>query len=249
MRRKICLWVCLFFLGELLYGQTNIQDSLRTEMQRLVATESDSLRLACAAEITEWLKQLEFGAYSVDKAVKFLGYKPCSNAPVELFSWAVPLKKKTAYFHVFKFKEKRKEVVMNYLPGQSEETPPYLFYDLLAFESDKQPYFILLGWSETPKTRRKIVQIVAFGENGKPRFDCRRMRRGNSRSASLTFEYAKEAAMMLKHDRKGKRIIFDHLSPSEEKFADYPMFYGPDGDYGALELKKGEWIWREKINK
>lgn len=86
-----------------------------------------------------------------------------------------------------------------------------------------------------------------FAANGKVNFNRRLLRKGNRRTAFLVFEYGKEVNMMLKHDRKGKRIIFDHLSPAESRYADYFMFYGPDGEVNALELRKGEWWFTDKV--
>ncbi len=73
------------------------------------------------------------------------------------------------------------------------------------------------------------------------------MRRKNSRSASLSFEYALDGSMMLKQDKKGKRIIFDHLAPIDKKYEGYYMFYGPDASYDALLLKGEEWWYQENV--
>lgn len=75
------------------------------------------------------------------------------------------------------------------------------------------------------------------------------MRKGQSRSASLAFEYAKEGSMMLKQDKKGKRIIFDNLVPIDKKYEGFFMFYGPDGTNDALVLKKGEWLYMSNVKR
>ena len=53
--------------------------------------------------------------------------------------------------------------------------------------------------------------------------------------------------MMLKQDKKGKRIIFDRLAPSETKYDGYFMFYGPDGSYDALVCEGGIWKYKENV--
>jgi len=51
----------------------------------------------------------------------------------------------------------------------------------------------------------------------------------------------------LKQDKKGKRIIFDHLAPIDKKQEGVFMFYGADASYDALVLKGGEWWYKENV--
>lgn len=224
-------------------------DSVAVRLERIKTCENDSLRLLYADGIPELLKNTVFGSNQGVKPVKFLGYKHCVNADVELFSWTVPLSTGLAYYNWFRFKEGERVYVLRTLPGGKEEVPPYLFYDLLAFKSDGREYFVLLGWAQTATSNQKAVWIARFDNGGKINFKSCLMRKGKSRSASLTFEYAKEGSMMLKHDKKGKRIIFDHLVPIDKKYEGFFMFYGPDGDNDALILKKGEWLYQEGVKR
>lgn len=225
-------------------------DSVAMHLQKIKACPEDSLKIKYADRIVDFLAQTAFGTYPVSAPVKYLGYKQCSNAEVELFSWSIPLEQGLAYYNWFRFKGNGKTYYLRTLPGgEKESVPAYLFYDLLAFESNQREYFVLLGWAQTRKSNRKAIWIARFDRNGTVNFKSRLMRKGKSRSASLAFEYSREGGMMLKHDSKGKRIIFDHLAPIDPKYEGYFMFYGPDGSYDALELKKGEWWWEENIKK
>ena len=168
------------------------------------------------------------------------------NAEAELFSWSVPLAGGAAFYNYFRFENKKRDVLLKYVPGK-KGVPPYLFYDFWAFTSGKKEYFVLLGWGETPKTNRKAILIADFTSAGKVNFNHRLLRRGRSQSASMTFEYGRGMSMMLKQEKNGKRIIFDHLSPGDEKYEGAWMFYGPDGTLNAFELKKGIWYWKDKV--
>lgn len=67
--------------------------------------------------------------------MKYLGYKYDTKADVELFSWAIPLTGGLAFYNWFRFKDGKRVYLLRTLPGEETEMPPYLFYDLLAFES------------------------------------------------------------------------------------------------------------------
>ena len=225
-------------------------DSVAVRLERIKACADDSVKVVYADGIPALLEKTAFGSFRGAAAVKYLGYKYCTNADAELFSWAVPLAEGLAYYNWFRLKEGNRVYLLRTLPGrETAEVPPYLFYDLLAFESGKREYFVLLGWAQTPNSNRKAALIARFGTGGKVHFNFKLMRKGKSRSASLAFEYAKEGSMMLKHDKKGKRIIFDHLVPIDKKYEGFFMFYGPDGTNDALVLKKGEWLYMDNVKR
>lgn len=244
---RTTLLLALFLLaGHLCAQQQPALDSVAVYFEKIKTGESDSLKISYADTILKQLDAVGFNTYNSLLPIKYLGHKLCTNAEVELFSWSVPLQAGLAYYNLFRFKAGQR-YCLKYIPGEISDIPPYLFYDLLMFKSEKTDYFVLLGWGEAKKTNKKIVLVARFAEHGTVDFTPALLRKGASRSASLSFEYGKEVSMMLKHDKKGKRIIFDHLSPAEKRFEGAFMFYGPDATYNALLLKKGEWWLRENV--
>lgn len=231
-----------------LTGRAQI-DSVAVRLERIKACSEDSVKVAYAGEIPAMLEKTAFGSFRGAAPVKYLGYKCSADAGAELFSWAIPLTKGLAYYNWFRFKDGNRVYLLRTLPGEETEVPPYLFYDLLPFKSGGKEYFVLLGWAQTPNSNRKAVLIARFGTGDKVYFNSKLMRKGKSRSASLTFEYALDGSMMLKHDKKGKRIVFDHLVPFDKKYEGFFMFYGPDGTNDALLLKKGEWLYMDNVKR
>lgn len=244
MKFSIIWGLALWLGGQSVYAQT---DSVAIRLESIKNSSQDSVKLQYAEEIKEFLEKIPFGTYPENPPVRYLGYKKCTNAEAELYSWSVPLQKGLAYYNLFRFKDKRRDYFLRSLPGEESTYPPYLFYDFLAFEARDKMYFALLGWAQSRKTNQKGVFIARFKPNGTVDFNVPLLRRGNSRSAFLTFEYAKDGSMMLKHDKKGKRIIFDHLAPAEKKYEGYFMFYGADASYDALILKKEAWWYQENV--
>lgn len=238
MWRIVLLFISVMFVATVAWGQA---DSVAVRLQKIKSITDDSVKLVYADEIPAFLEQIAFGDYSLSAPVQFLGYKKCINEDTELFSWAIPLSRGQAFYNWFRFKEGNRTYLLKSVSGLKEGENSWLYYDLVGFENRKEQYFALLGWSRTRNTNRKIVQIARFEADGTISFNHPLMRRGNSRSASLSFEYARDGSMMLKPDKKGKRIIFDHLAPTEKKYEGYFMFYGADASYDALILKGGEW--------
>lgn len=243
--RMAGLLLCIVFFG---VGTVSGQvDSVATLLQRVKLAGDDSTRIAYADGIAARLEQIPFGEYAQLPAVQFLGYRKCVNADVELFSWAVPLEKGQMFYNWFRFKEGDKPYFVKSLSTADGEQTGWLYYDLVRFEKRKVTYFVLLGWNRTRNSNRKIVQVCRFMPDGSVGFDHKLLRRGNSRSASLSFEYSPDGSMMLKQDKKGKRIVFDHLAPTDSRYEGYYMFYGPDASYDALVLKDGEWWFQENV--
>lgn len=239
--------IVLFLLGiSLSYSSFGQADSVAIRLQQVKETQDDSSRISYADEIPTYLSKIAFEEYPDLPKVQYLGYKKCVNEDVELFSWAIPLHNGQMFYNWFRFKENEKVYFFKSFSKDGREDV-WLFYDLIGFKNKGELYFVLLGWNKTHVTNRKIVHICRFKEDGSIDFDNKMMRKGNSRSSSLEFEYALDGSMMLKQEKKGKRIIFDNLVPTEKEYEGIFMFYGADASYDALVLKGGEWWYKENV--
>jgi hypothetical protein len=54
--------------------------------------------------------------------------------------------------------------------------------------------------------------------------------------------------MNLSYNEKMKMIVFDHLSPSESKYAGQYMYYGPDFSYDGLLFKDKKWFYQAHLD-
>lgn len=112
-------------------------------------------------------------------------------------------------------------------------------------------FYTLIGWDGNTKlSQRKFVDVLYFRNNGTPVFgkDVFKFPRKNPKR--LMFEYSQEISMSLKYNEKKNQIIYSHLAPREEDATTEGLFqyYGPDGSFDALELKKGKWITVEDVD-
>ncbi len=244
MRIKFVFWFLLWGGLAEVWGQA---DSVAILLQRVKNAPEDSVRLAWAERIPCCLEKTAFGELSAREAIPYLNYKKCVNADMELVSWVVPITVGQVYYNWFRSLGTGRTYRLKHVMVLRDRQPGWLYYDLVAFQHERQEYFVLLGWNRTRNTNQKIARIARFEPDGRITFDHRLMARGNSRSGSLSFEYALDSSMMLKQDKKGKRIIFDRLAPSETKYDGYFMFYGPDGSYDALVCEGGIWKYKENV--
>jgi hypothetical protein len=112
-------------------------------------------------------------------------------------------------------------------------------------------YYTLLGYDPNDKLiQRKFVDVLYFRPNGEPVFgkDVFKFPRKNPKR--LMFEYSSEVSMSLKYNDKQNRIIYSHLASNQEGnlLEGQYQFYGPDGSFDALELKKDKWVTVEDID-
>jgi hypothetical protein len=66
----------------------------------------------------------------------------------------------------------------------------------------------------------------------------------------MMFEYATEVSMSLKYNEERKQIIYSHLAPNsiDPTLEGQFQYYGPDGSFDALTLKKGKWYQETDID-
>lgn len=112
-------------------------------------------------------------------------------------------------------------------------------------------FYTLIGWDGNDKlTQRKFVDVLYFKPDGTPVFgkDVFKMARKNPRR--LMFEYSTEVSMSLKYNEKKKQIIYSHLASRQEGnlLSGQFQYYGPDGSFDALELKKDKWLTIEDVD-
>jgi len=122
-----------------------------------------------------------------------------------------------------------------------------LYYEMI----DCGNFYTLLGYDPNDKlVRRKFVDVLYFKSNGKPVFgkDVFKFPRKNPKR--LMFEYSSEVVMSLKYNENRQQIVFNHLASNQEGnlLEGQVQYYGPDGSYDALELRKGKWNLIEDVD-
>lgn len=122
-----------------------------------------------------------------------------------------------------------------------------LYYEIIINDD----YYTLLGWDGNDKiTQRKFVDVLWFKPDGTPMFGKDVFKYPGKFAKRLMFEYSSEISMSMKYQQSRNEIVFNHLAPKDPDAAleGQYQFYGPDGSFDALSMKKGKWVYEGDID-
>lgn len=121
-----------------------------------------------------------------------------------------------------------------------------IYYDIINYSKSGNNSYILLGWDGNDfLTNKKIIEAIEVKEDNilfGNDFDIE-----SKKTKRVIFEYSKSAGMLLRWHTTMNMIIWDHLSPSSQKYKGIYQYYGPDFTYDGLEFRKGIWQWKSNI--
>jgi hypothetical protein len=133
-----------------------------------------------------------------------------------------------------------------------------LYYNIIEKQVDKQPVYTLFGFEAADViTRRKVVEILTFDKDGKPKFgaplfhikkDDNEERYSSYDTLTRFFiEYKYNTSTFLNYDRNLEMIVFDHVAPPTDKAKGATFTYVPDGTYEGFVWQSNRWNWVEKV--
>lgn len=125
-----------------------------------------------------------------------------------------------------------------------------LYYQMALTKHKKQTYYTLIGWDgHDHRSSRKVIDVLTFDKNDIPRFGAPVFRMYKKRRAQtrVVFEFANDAVMALRYEKKKNIITFENLVPPDEMLKDNFALYLPDGTYDYFRFRKGYWIKNEML--
>jgi hypothetical protein len=133
-----------------------------------------------------------------------------------------------------------------------------LYYNIIEKTVNGKSYYTLFGFEAGDETvRRKIIDILSFDTQGKPKFGAPMFYIKHdedslhySKADTLTrffIEYKLSASTVLNYDSKLEMIVFDHVAPPNEKAKGATFSYVPDGTYEGFKWTGNRWNWVEKV--
>lgn len=256
---------------------TQQEDSLRKWEQRVFFSKNESNRFAANKQFialwNEVLKHETSLQYSFD-SLKELSMQWAPDHKFRLMTWNIfkedgthaffgylqvnnsktikkgLFKKETIHqYDVFQLVDKSATVKNpeNYVSDASKWFG-MLYYDVIKSDGD---YYTLLGWDGNDQlTQRKFIDILSFKEDGTPVFGKDVFKIPNKFVKRVMFEYAGEVSMSLKYNKNRQQLIFNHLAPKnpDPTLEGQYQYYGPDGSFDALYMKKGKWVYEPAID-
>jgi len=243
------------------------EDSLKFYFDKIASTNERTEKEAFNVQIIQIFNTILSDEASFEypfDSLKYLGKMTSDDKLLRIYNWNLSFIDGTfAYFGFLQYynKEKKKFQIYPLIDKRNEITDPkneiltpdrwlgVLYYEIVTHTVSKKKYYTLLGWDGNDLfTNKKVVEILSFSGSGVPRFGAPIIRAGTKTFKRLIFEYSNRAAMTLSYFPDDKRLVFDHLSPTEPKFKDMYQFYGPDFSYDSFVLKKGKWYFEGDID-
>lgn len=118
-----------------------------------------------------------------------------------------------------------------------------LYYQIHTYKHKRQKYYLLMGWDgEDGETNKKVIDLLWFTEDGKPRFGAPYFEIDGDLQYRVVFEFAEQAVMLCRYEPKEKSIIYAHTQPTNPMLKNEYKTYYPDGTYDYFEFDKGFWV-------
>ena len=244
------------------------EDSLRIYMKRIERAKNDSIKLLENSRVLRLLTEILEDDRSFDYAFDTLPYLGIIKSPdnlVKIYNWNLFYKDKSyEYFGFVQYylKSKEKYIVYPLIDKSSEIPDPEkailsntswygaLYYKIIVNTHKGKTIYTLFGWDGNNEfTNKKIIEILTFANNGKPRFGASVFVIDNDKKKKrILFEFSSRVSMKLHYDEKLGMIVFDHLSPSSSRYIGQYLYYGPDFSYDAFVFTKGKWLYKPIVD-
>lgn len=276
--KKIVFSLCAILLFPLGVGATTLaeqEQAIAVLFDSLKTSENDSVSGAINTQIEHAIGDLLANDSSFSApldSLKYMGKCYSDNGDLRLYTWTYPLSDKTygygGYIQFKPTKKRKKQHVKPialtlsngaYLPqaGAKLTTNQWygaLYYNAIATKKGKEKYYIVLGWAgndglsdykvaETLKITNNDKKVTLGGVSpfkgqGKP-------------TNRIVMQYSNDARVAMDYDPSDKRIIMDHLTPTDPFYTGIYSYYGPDFTYDAYQYdkkSKGMWLLKENID-
>lgn len=241
----------------------------------LKSSDNDSLSIAVSEQISQEMGNLlqndSTFDYHFDELAN-MGKCYSDDKELRIYTWNYPLSDKTYGYGGFiqlkpsrkRGKQHRKPIALTtngsaYIPSAGSRIATNNWYGALYYKAIKtkkegNEYYILLGWGGGDAlSDYKVAETLKLAKNGKTAtLGSVTPFKGKGKPANrIVLQYNNDARVALNYDQNNKRLIMDHLAPSDAFYKDIYSYYGPDFTYDAYQFdkkSKGQWLLIENID-
>ncbi len=117
-----------------------------------------------------------------------------------------------------------------------------LYYGIKTFSFRKKVFYALLGFDfNNQYSRKRIIEVLSFEEDGTANFDAEIMVKDKVQHRYI-IEYSSELTISMRYDKYLNMIVFDHVAPFQPILSGNPRFYGPDGSFDGFKFEEGRFM-------
>jgi hypothetical protein len=259
------------------------EDSLRHLSKLIYTAKSDSAKQSANEKFSLFLSDVlqKPGIYNWPfDSLKDIGCLRAPDNAFRIFNWNLPFENGTfSYFgYILISGTKGKPNCLIPLRDRSDSIADpckqllspsswygALYYGILKNKWKRQVYYTLLAWDGySPKTSRKIIDIITFDKTGKPQFGWPMFKTAEGTKTRVIIEFARSATFLLRYDfqylvtaqhrdgspvkKKMGMIVMDRLVPIDSRLKGRYEYYVPSGEtYDAYIFNHGFWQLVEDV--
>ncbi|MEM6380884.1 MAG: hypothetical protein AAF705_22115 [Bacteroidota bacterium] len=123
-----------------------------------------------------------------------------------------------------------------------------LYYNIKQIEHAGKPAYLLFGFDNYKyRDRRKVLEVLQFGENQKPIFGAPIIPVAEGPNLSrLILEYYGDSNVRLNYDEALEMIVYDHLITIPGKDGQGPIQVS-DGSYEGIKIVDNQLVYEDKL--
>ena len=260
--------LCLLFLLLPLFSQAQLdtatykpfEDSLVAVGKRLITSRDLAVRRAAADQILPLLQTQFSGkegyAYPLDSIDYISVQRPADDA-FRIFTWQLYVDEN--HYEYFGALQYNNGTFVPFKESKEIDDPEFeitdetawmgvVYYKIEQFKTDGLTQYLLFGYNaHSLFEQQKIIEVLVPREDylqfGSPVFFLPDGKRAEKRRVVLT--YSVTASVTCNYDEELERIMYDHLIVGSGPRGNPTLV--PDGSYEAYQLKKGKWVYEEKV--
>ena len=232
----------------------------------------DERKKACYAFIPKLVQALKYdnSFYYPFDSLETMARVYAPDSSFRIFTWQLVLPKgHFRYYGVIQMRSSKMKIfplydlsdTMTYhaqLTTTNENWYGCLYYNIIARQVNQKQVYTLFGYEAADViTRRKVLDILTFDDNGKPKFgapiffvkyeeDSMHYKKVDTFSRFF-IEYKYNAPTVFNYDANMGMIVFDHVAPPNDKAKGATFSYVPDGTYEGFLWHNNRWDWVEKV--
>jgi hypothetical protein len=248
-----------------------IEDTIHSLSNQIIFDTSLTKRKeACYSFIPKLVSALKFdnSFYYPFDSLETIARVYAPDSSFRIFTWQLVLPHgHFRYYGVIQMKSTKMKIHPLY---DLSDTMPYqpqlittndnwygcLYYNIIEKHIGNKPVYTLFGFEAADAlTRRKVIDILTFTKEGKPKFgaplfhfkyDSTHIKQTDTLNRFF-IEYKFTASTVLNYDKTLDLIVFDHVAPPSDKAKGATFTYVPDGTYEGFNWKNDQWNWIEKV--
>ncbi|MDR1865238.1 MAG: hypothetical protein LBR08_06670 [Bacteroidales bacterium] len=238
-----------------------VEEHILRLIREIRLTKNDSLAIEKHRMIEEALAQTltqpEAYRYPFD-SLRMIGFLYAPHRQFRLINWNHSFRDGThRYFAMIVVPEKQQPSrvirltdmsdtirMPEFEPLAADEWYGALYYKIIRKRKakDEKKYYTFLGVDmNNLDTKKKIVEVMAFEDDGTVRFGAPLFELNGRVKHRLIFEYSARQAMYLEYKSFRRRIEYDHLSPLMPYYVGMYEYYEPDMYRDGLKFKRKRW--------